>query len=280
MRDKFGVIVLAVFNPAGRAGGNHRQNAAVLEPLQKFVRFFDNRKVRGEVGVKYLVEAQTAQRGNHFAFDVGADMHTERLAERCANGRRGVDNDKFFGVIDCGEHLVGVVFFNNRAGRAVDDALTAGNARHVGKVFVERRADVRVKAAGVCADNGNALRVAGGNTAAAKNAFVVVTHHVRGGVVEIIVNGLAGKCIFVVYAEFLAKCLQFAGPASNTRKTALVVRGKNQLERRFTGMAHLFGVGKDFHAFAYRVHTGGDQVSRAFHFDHANAAGADFVNIF
>ena len=67
--------------------------------------------------------------------------------------------------------LVGIVFLDNRARRAVDDALPAGNARNICQVLVKRRTDVRIKAAGVRTDDGNALCVASRNTAAAIDAL-------------------------------------------------------------------------------------------------------------
>ena len=60
VRQKLGVEVLDELDPARDARGDHRQRAAVLEPLQKLVALFDDRQVGGEVGVEDLVEARAA----------------------------------------------------------------------------------------------------------------------------------------------------------------------------------------------------------------------------
>ena len=70
----------------------------------------------------------------------------------------------------------------------------------------------------VCTDNADSLIVAGGNAAAAEDALVVITNHVRGRGVKLI-NGLeAVECAFVVNAVFKAKLLKLAGLAADAGK--------------------------------------------------------------
>ncbi len=72
--------MLAVFDPAGRAGGDHRQLAAVFDSLNQLVGFLYDGHVRRKVGVVHTVKAKAAQGGNHFALYVGTDVHAKRLA--------------------------------------------------------------------------------------------------------------------------------------------------------------------------------------------------------
>ena len=45
------------------------------------------------------------------------------------------------------------------------------------------------------------------------------------------------------------------------------------------GRKHPFGISHDLHSLRHRGSTGGGQIAAAFHFDHADAAGSDFVQI-
>ena len=71
-----------------------------------------------------------------------------------------------------------------------------------------------VKASCVCADYTDALIVAGGNTAAAENTFVVVSYHMSGGVVKLI-NGLVTVVsVGLAYTVFKAELLKLTAAAS------------------------------------------------------------------
>lgn len=207
--------MLAVFYPSGRAGGYHREHAAVLDSAEELVCLFDNREVCAEVGVKDLVEAETSERRDHLALNIGADVHSEALAEGDADRGRGVNNDELLGIVDSLENLCGVVLLIYSAGRAVDDALTAGDTRHGIERSLERRADVGVKSAGVCADNGDVLSLTCCDAAAAENALAVVSYHMNSGIV-VFVNGIcAVEAPLVVNAELLAELLELACSAAD-----------------------------------------------------------------
>ena len=80
MGEKVGIVVLTELDPTGRARGDHRQSAAVLDSLNELGAFLHDGQVSAEVGIEYLIEAQHMQSGSHLAGDVGADRHTEALA--------------------------------------------------------------------------------------------------------------------------------------------------------------------------------------------------------
>ena len=60
MREQIRIIILGKLDPAGGAGGDHGQHAAVFHPLDQLVGLFDNGHVGAEVGVEHLVKAQAA----------------------------------------------------------------------------------------------------------------------------------------------------------------------------------------------------------------------------
>ncbi len=209
------IVMLAVFYPSGRAGGYHREHAAVLDSAEELVRLFDNSEIRAEVGVKDLVEAEASERRDHLALNIGADMHSEALAESDADRRRGVNNDELLGIVDSLENLCSVVFLIYSAGRAVDDALTAGDARHGIERSLERRADMGVKSAGVHADNGDVLSLTCCDAAAAENALAVVSYHMNSGIVVFVNRIRAVETGLIVNAELLAELLELAGSAAD-----------------------------------------------------------------
>lgn len=66
------VAVLHVLDPAGAAGGEHRQLRARFDLLEKLRRLLHDREVGREVGVVHHVGAEAAQRGDELA---GARAH-------------------------------------------------------------------------------------------------------------------------------------------------------------------------------------------------------------
>ena len=99
-----------------------------------------------------------------------------------------MNNDELLGIVDSLENLCGVVLLIYSAGRAVDNALAAGDARHGIERSLERRADVGVKSAGVCADNGDVLSLTCCDAATAILASVCVDDIIEGDYYK-----LAGK---------------------------------------------------------------------------------------
>ena len=55
--------------------------------------------------------------------------------------------------------------------------------------------------------------------------------------------------------------------------------GEQKLQSFPAGIQYLWGVGFNFHAFTDGVYTGCHQASGSFHFHHADAAGADLVDL-
>ena len=66
--------------PARTATGKHGQLAIALEPLDKFIGFFHNCKVRRAVDVENLLEAEISQRRINLALNVGSKRLIEIFA--------------------------------------------------------------------------------------------------------------------------------------------------------------------------------------------------------
>ena len=274
-----GVVLLTVANPAGGAGGDEGQLAALLDAVEELGALLHDGEVGGVVHVKDLVEAQAAQGGDHLALHVGADGHAEALAQRDADGGGGAHHHVLGGVVEGLPHLGGVVLLLEGARGAGHDALAAGDAVHLGQVPVEGAADVGGEAAVVGADDPHLLVLpAHGGAAAAQDALGVVPDQVGSGVLDLrreLVVGVAHG----VDAQLGGQLTQLAVSVPGAGQAVHPVVGQNQLQGELAGMAHLLGVGVDLHALADRVHAGGHQAFGPLHLHHADAAGADLVDV-
>lgn len=117
------------------------------------------------------------------------------------------------------------------------DALAAGKRRGIAQRF-KRAADVRGEAALVGADHTHGLvGLAGGHTAAAQDALVVVAHHMRRGIVDGVALAAADEA-HAVDAVVAAELLQLQSVLRTQGQTVLVVSGKQQLQVRLAGRLH------------------------------------------
>ena len=91
--EKFGIKFLAILDPAGRAGGDHRQLAAVFEAVQKLRALLENGEIGAEIGIEHLVEPKPSKSGNELAGNACTDGHAEFLAERGADSGCGLNNN-------------------------------------------------------------------------------------------------------------------------------------------------------------------------------------------
>ena len=241
--------MLAELDPAGAVARDQRELAAVLETADQLGALFHDRDVSRVVDVEYLVEAETAERCDHLAFDVRADRHVKFFAELYADGRCGTDDHMHFGIGERFPDLVGVVTLGERAGRADADALTAVDAGCGRQRQIERACDVGLEAALVCADDVAVLVVfADRYAAAAKDALRIVADEMDRGIVDVRLGGCAVELVRVA-AVFLGKRLQFAVAASHAAQAVHAVVRKHQLEGHLAGCAKRGRVRLHFHAF-------------------------------
>ncbi|MPM89125.1 hypothetical protein SDC9_136233 [bioreactor metagenome] len=175
-------------------------------------------------------------------------------------------------------NLGGVVLFRQRAGGTGNDALAAGHAVHLGQVPVEGAADVGSEAPVVGADDSDVLHLAAhGGAAAAQDALGIIADEVIGRGLGLSRGGLPEAHGF--NAEFGRQLLQLAAAAAGAGEALHPVVGENQLQRHGAGAAHGLGVGLHLQPLADGVGAGGHQAAGALDLHHADAAGADFVDV-
>ena len=230
MVKQFRVFQLNHVYPARAARGNHRQHAAVLQTVDKFVAFFHNGKVGGKIGIKNFIKAKMAQGCNHFAGYNAARLHAKLLADSDAHGRRGLYDNNLVRVVDGIPDFFGVVAFHNRAGRANAGTLAAEAARYLAEVQFKRGGNNGIKAAVGKAVNIHALYIAANaDAAAAEDAFFLVAYKARVAAV----NGMgfaraAFKADFT-QAEVGGNFLQFAVAAFLAGQAVFRMVGKQKL---------------------------------------------------
>ena len=129
VRDELGVEGFAVFNPAGRAGGYHREHAAVRYTIDQLGALLHYRKIGSEIGVEHLVESESAERGYQFAGNRGSHRHTEFLAESGSYGGSGLYHDVLIRVVQSFPDVLDIALLVQSADGAGKYALTAVDAR-------------------------------------------------------------------------------------------------------------------------------------------------------
>ena len=125
-------------------------------------------------------------------------------------------------------NLIGIVLFGKCACRTYDSTLTAGNTGNVGKTNLERSADSGIDTAVVSAYYAYILLLAGGNTAAAKHALIIVPYKVWRRLVKL-VNRLKALKSGGINSEVTAELLKLTVGGTNAGKTLFVVGRKNEL---------------------------------------------------
>ena len=183
------------------------------------------------------------------------------------------------GGVQGGQHAGGVVLLGESAGGAGHNALAAGDAVHLGQIPVEGAADVGVEAPVVGADDAHLLGLAAhGGAPAAEDAFGVVPHQVGGGGLNLgghVVVGVPHR----VDAQVAGQLEQLAVAVAGAGEAVHPVVGEDQLQGELAGLAYPLRVGVDLHPLGHGVDAGGHQALGSLHLHHADAAGADLVDV-
>ena len=276
MRQEVGVLDFDEVDPARRAGGDHREDAAVGDAVEEFVSLFHYGEVGGEVRVEYLVEAEAAQRGDHFAGDDFAGGEAEGFAERDARRGGGLDYGVFLRVGEGGEDFFGVVALADGRRRADGSALSAVGAGDLVEAEVEGRSDDGLESAvDVSVDVEALALMAGSYAASAEYAFVGVADEARVAFVFL------GRALFAgvghfAHAEVGRGLLELAVLVLLAEEAVLRVVGEQELDDRFARLAHLRRVGVYDHAVGDGIYAGRAEAASADYLDHAYAARALF----
>ena len=183
--EKLGALILHILDPRRAAGGEHRERAAVFEPVHKLLRLDDRGEVGGERGIKHLGRAHEPERRDHFAHGIFARMQPERFADGDAHRRGDLEDDAFILVVQRAPHAADVVIHGDRGGGAHGGALTAADAVGLGELLVECRHYAEIGAAVREVDDVHALDLlARAHAVAAEDALVRVAHDRGAGGVE------------------------------------------------------------------------------------------------
>ena len=237
---------------------------------------FHDRKVGGEVGVKYLVESQPAQRGDHFAGDDFAGRQPQRFAEGDARRGSSLDDRIFLGIGEGGEYLFGVVALTDGGRRADRGALSAVGAGDLVESEPKGRFDDGLEATVHEGIDVKALTlVAGSDAAAAEDALIGVAHKAR--VALIFFSGARSAGIgHFADAEVSGRLLKFAVLVLLAEEAVLRMVRKKELDDRFAGLAYLRSVRIYYHTVRYGIDTGCAESAAADYLNYTDAAGALF----
>ena len=183
--EKLGALILHILDPRRAAGGEHRERAAVFEPVHKLLRLDDRGEVGGERGIKHLGRAHEPERRDHFAHGIFARMQPERFADGDAHRRSDLEHNALILVVQRAPYTADVVIHGDCGGGAHGGALTAADAVGLGELLVKCRHYAQVGAAVREVDDVHALDLlARAHAVAAEDALVRVAHDRGAGGVE------------------------------------------------------------------------------------------------
>lgn len=169
-------LVVHEFHPGGAAGGQQRQLAAVVHPVQEFGGFLHDRQVGGIAGVEDLVKAHGVEGRHGLAHGVLAVGQAEGIPHRYPNCRGDLGDHPGVGVTQGGIDLVQMGADGQSACGAIHPALAAADAGGLGQLLIERGGHLRIRAPVGKAQNAYALDFrAHPHAVAAENALVGVT---------------------------------------------------------------------------------------------------------
>ena len=266
------VIGFAVVYPTGRAGGDHRKNAAVFHSVKELGALFHDGEVCAEIGIINFFEAESSEGCDHFSGNRSSDGITEFFAESCADRGSGL-NDYVASKGHCIVNFVDFGFEHQSAGGTNGNALSAEDAGGFIERSVSGRTDDCAESAVFVTENAVSVGVfASCNASSAKNAFAGITDDGRVAVI----NGYRGLGTF----EHFGSC---AGEFCNVEKFAfsvfvalLAVYGMVG-KKKFNGSSSCGGCFRggnaDFHSFENGENAGSDKGSHSLYFNKADTAG-------
>ena len=271
--EKLGALIFDILDPRRAAGGEHRERAAVFQPVHKLLCLNDRGEIGGERGIEHLGRAHEPERGDHFAHGVFARPQTERFADGDADRRGDLKDDAFILVVQRAPHAADVVIHGDRGGRAHGGALAAADAVGLGELLVKRRHHAKIGAAVREVDDVHALDLlAGAHAVAAENALVRIAHDRGAGGIE---RELLARVLKpdAAHAEAKRQPPQLARAGLFAHRTVAVVRGEQKLDDHPAVFEQTRRVGLDGEPVA-RLHGAGGVDAALIVLDDAHTARA------
>ena len=280
MADILGELGLDEPHPAGTAGGEHGPGVLIPvgEALHKLAALLHDGQVGGEIGVEYIVKAHLLQGGDHALGGGVLGLQVVVFRPGGPDRRGHLDHGDLLGVGQGVEHPAGVVVLLQTAHGTVGHALAAEGAVGVCQRPGPGHADGGAGTGAHQVPDVHTLDlVADLDAAHTADAAVFKPHH---GGAEIRLNG--PQVLDIVVAQqviVVGELLELAVAAAGALGTADVVLGQQQPQVHPAGLTDPGGVGVDHDALGHLGVAGGHQALFPLHLHHADAAGADLVDV-
>ena len=268
-------------HPSGTAGSKHgpRILAGIAQAIQQFAALFHDRKIRREVGVKYIVETDALQRCHHPAL-AGLLRSQSQLLPPCGtDGGSHLNHGNFLGIRQHIKYFGDIISLPKSSCRTMGDTLSA--ERTVGSVYlfiaghVYRSAGARI----LYVPHMHILYlVADLYTAHTFDTFSGITDQGEGRIPGNLSHFLFKRNF--QNSQIIGNLLQITVAASHTGSAMAVMLRQHQFHIGAAHPAHLRRIGIDHHSLLHRTVAGGDQLILALHFHHTDFAGAYLVDSF
>ena len=232
-----------MLDPAGAAGGEHRELRAGFDLLQELRALFHDRQVGAEVGVIHHVHAETAQRRDQLAGDRYVRGHAELLGQTHAHTRGKLHDHTLVGVVQHPPHLGDLTVDRQSAGGADRRALAAADAAGLDEHFAKARGHNGLFAALGEVDRADVLNFrAHAHAQSAEDALGRIAGDAGGGDVEPLVREGVLMEAGLDHIVAVGVLLQLAVAALLAGQALGPVAAHQQLQRGVAALEDLFGV--------------------------------------
>jgi hypothetical protein len=182
-------------------------------------------------------------------------------------------------ILDSSPYLIGLFFLMQSANRASYDTLTAVDTRSISHGDIVSRTNRCVESTIEEGKNTNTLLLTSRYATTALNALAAITNNGERLVI------IYGRALYAFKSNltdtiFFSKSLKFAVLVTDTGQAVTVMIGKDHLESSLTGITNFLGICMNDHTFAYRHNAGSSKSTGLLYFNEADAACANFVDIF
>ena len=275
-----GILALHEADPAGAAGSEHGPCVISLvgETLNELTALFHDGQVSGEIGVEDVVEAQTAQRGNHAAGGSLFLGQAQMLGPGGTDGRSHLHDGGQLRILHAGVDTLQIVTGAQRTHGTMGDTLAAEGAVRLPQGSVERNAHGGAAAGAHHVPDMHALDLVTDLDAAhALDALALVADQVVGDI-----PGLVGDVLGIGIIDQVivpGQLLEGAVAVTDAQRAVGIVLGQNEAQIDAAGALDPVGGSMDHHTIPHSGGTGGNQSFQTFHFHHADPAGGDLIDL-
>ena len=246
---KVGSVLLHPVRPCRAAAGDERKLAAIREALDELRTLLHDRDVGGEVRVEHLLETEHAESRVNLARGKLTRLHAERFTKSDADGRSDLHEAGLLRVAESGPDLGGLVVLVDCADGAVRRALTALDARRLGKLDACGGSHDGLLATTDELERPHVLHLlAHFSAAAALDALVGIEHERRCGLVHVAVDDFLRERN-LADAEVSSDVLKLAAAGTRALEAVLRMVGEDELENRTAHLDDVRIVRDDLHAF-------------------------------